>query len=190
MNNNAVNAAEMPRYQSHKKVWALKIAAIEIDEDKSATIAPADHGYAAFTTMPGWADRWKGSEEDLGYYVVYADGYSSWSPTKAFEEGYTPAKAHIEGESNSGQRGIGWAIKQMHNGAKVARAGWNGKGMFLILVPGSTFKVNRPPLLGVFSEGTEVQYHPHVDLKNADGVIVPWNASQGDLLATDWQLVS
>jgi Protein of unknown function (DUF2829) len=86
-------------------------------------------------------------------------------------------------------RGIGWAVKQLRNGAKVARAGWNGKGMFLILVQGSTFTVKWPPLLGVFPEGTEIQYHAHVDLKNADGKIVPWNASQGDLLAHDWVVV-
>ncbi|XUM21050.1 DUF7681 family protein [Bradyrhizobium oligotrophicum S58] len=80
---------EMPRYQSHKQVWALKIAAIEIHQDKSATIAPVDAGYVSFTTKPGWAERWSGSEEDLGYFVQYQDGFASWSPTKAFEEGYT-----------------------------------------------------------------------------------------------------
>ena len=79
---------EMPRYQCHKQVWALKIAAIEINGDGSATIAPSDEGFAPFTTSSGWAERWKGSEADLGYYVVYDDGYSSWSPAKAFEEGY------------------------------------------------------------------------------------------------------
>ena len=39
-------STEMPRYQSHKKVWALKIAAIEFNEDGGAKIAPADKGYA------------------------------------------------------------------------------------------------------------------------------------------------
>lgn len=79
----------MPRYKCHKEVWALKIAAIEIREDKSATIAPTDHRYAPFATKPGWAERWKGGEGDCGYYVVYDDGYASWSPAKAFEEGYS-----------------------------------------------------------------------------------------------------
>lgn len=80
---------EMPKYRSHKEVWALGIAAVEIHADKSATIAPSDENYAPFRTTAGWGDRFKGSEEDLGYYVVYSDGYTSWSPTKAFEEGYT-----------------------------------------------------------------------------------------------------
>lgn len=85
----AGNAAEMPQYLCHKRVWALKIAAIEIRVDKSAMIAPSDYRYAPFTTKPGWAEHWNGSEGDCGYYVVYDDGYASWSPTKAFEEGYT-----------------------------------------------------------------------------------------------------
>ena len=85
--------------------------------------------------------------------------------------------------------GIGWAVKEMQGGARVRRAGWNGKGMFLFLVPGSTFKVNRPPLLGIYPEGTTVEYHAHVDMKTADGQIVPWLCSQTDLLATDWELV-
>lgn len=80
---------QMPLYQSHKKVWALKIAAIEIHEDRSATIAPADDGFAPLKTRVGWADRFEGSEDDRGYYVQYEDGFTSWSPSKAFEEGYT-----------------------------------------------------------------------------------------------------
>ena len=84
---------------------------------------------------------------------------------------------------------FGDAIGLMKNGFKVARIGWNGKGMFLFLVPGSTFKVNRPPLLGIYPEGTEINYCPHIDMKTADGKIVPWLASQTDVLAEDWVIV-
>lgn len=87
-------SAEMPRYRSHKEVWALKIAALEIHEDKSATIAPKDSGYAPFRTAQKWAERFTGSEDDTGYYVVYADGFASWSPAKAFEDGYTRIAGH------------------------------------------------------------------------------------------------
>lgn len=87
-------------------------------------------------------------------------------------------------------QGIGWAIKQMQNGSRVARAGWNGKGMFLFLVPGSTFKVNRAPLLGIYPEGTEINYQPHVDMKTAQDTVVPWLASQSDLLANDWEIAA
>lgn len=75
-------------------------------------------------------------------------------------------------------------------GRKAARAGWNGKGMFVFLVPGSTFLVNRPPLLGIYPEGTEINYRSHVDMKAADGTVVPWVASQTDVLAEDWELVA
>lgn len=84
---------------------------------------------------------------------------------------------------------FGDAINEMKNGNKVARSGWNGKGMFLFLVSGSTFKVNRAPLLGIYPEGTEINYQPHIDMKTADGTIVPWLASQSDMLAEDWSIV-
>ena len=74
-------------------------------------------------------------------------------------------------------------------GVKAKRAGWNGKGMFIFLVPGSNFVVNRAPLLGIYPEGTEIKYHPHVDMKTAEGTVVPWICSQTDMLADDWQLV-
>ena len=85
---------------------------------------------------------------------------------------------------------FGEALHLIKEGRKAARKGWNGKGMFIFLVPGSTFKVNRPPLLGIYPEGTEIKYHAHIDMKTADGQVVPWLASQTDVLAEDWQLVS
>lgn len=83
---------------------------------------------------------------------------------------------------------FGAALQHLQTGGRVSRLGWNGKGMFLFLVPGSTFLVNRPPLLGIYPEGTEINYQPHIDMKTADGRVVPWVASQSDLLASDWVL--
>lgn len=82
------------------------------------------------------------------------------------------------------------ALHVLKQGGKVQREGWNGKGMFIFLVPGSRFIVNRPPLLGIYPEGTQINYHPHVDMKTADGQIVPWLCSQTDMLADDWQIVT
>ena len=84
---------------------------------------------------------------------------------------------------------FGSALQALKNGQKVAREGWNGKGMFLFLVPGSVFKVNRAPLLGIYPEGTEITYRPHIDMRTVDGEIVPWVASQTDVLAEDWCVV-
>lgn len=81
------------------------------------------------------------------------------------------------------------ALADVKRGRKVARAGWNGKDMFIFLVPGSTFQVNRPPLLGIYPEGTTITYHAHVDMKTAQGTVVPWLCSQTDLLADDWMLL-
>lgn len=90
----------------------------------------------------------------------------------------------------SQQFNFGQALELIKEGKKVARSGWNGKQMFVFLVPGSKFKVTRAPLLGIYPEGTEINYHAHVDMKTADGQIVPWQCSQSDLLANDWSEVN
>lgn len=84
---------------------------------------------------------------------------------------------------------FGTALIALKGGKKVSRAGWNGKDMFLFLVPGSTFEVNRPPLLGIYPEGTRIDYHAHIDMKTAQGYVVPWLASQADILSDDWQIL-
>ena len=81
------------------------------------------------------------------------------------------------------------ALDEIKAGKKVSRSGWNGKNMFVFLVPGSRFIVNRPPLLGIYPEGTEIDYRAHVDMRTVTGEIVPWVASQTDLLADDWGVV-
>jgi len=83
----------MPRYQCHKKVWALKIAEIHDptvpgnESDGTRIIVPADAGYAPFQVDREYVH--KHNPQVGGYYVVYDDGYKSWSPSQAFEEGYT-----------------------------------------------------------------------------------------------------
>lgn len=78
-------------------------------------------------------------------------------------------------------------VRGLKVGRRYERAGWNGKGMFIFLVPGSVFKVNREPLLSILGEGKEVEYHAHIDMKTAQGYVIPWLASQADVLAEDWQ---
>lgn len=74
-----------------------------------------------------------------------------------------------EGES------IGWAVKQMWNGSKVCRSGWNGKNMYLMLqVPDANSKMTLP----------------YVYMKTAQGDLVPWLCSQTDLLAIDWMIAN
>jgi hypothetical protein len=80
------------------------------------------------------------------------------------------------------------ALKGVKNGHCVTRKGWNSKEMYIFLVNGSRFLVTREPLLSIIGEGTEVSYHGHIDMKTADGQIVPWVASQVDILANDWEI--
>jgi hypothetical protein len=78
------------------------------------------------------------------------------------------------------------ALLFMRDGSRVTRAGWNAKGMFIYIVPGSEFHVNRRPLNEAYPVGTGLSYHAHIDQKTAQGDIVPWVATQTDLLADDW----
>lgn len=143
----------------------------------------------AYNQLRGWEVPADENPEDEGYLVSYIDGgqrnhpdfdgYISWSPKDVFERAYR----QVSGMT------FGLAVEALKKGMKVARAGWNGKGMFLFLVPGSTFKVNRPPLMGIYPEGTEINYCPHIDMKTADDKVVPWLASQTDVLAEDWIVV-
>tara|TARA_R110000787_G_scaffold196152_3_gene307425 strand:- start:2605 stop:3000 length:396 start_codon:yes stop_codon:yes gene_type:complete len=84
---------------------------------------------------------------------------------------------------------FGWAFQCLKDGQLVQRRSWNCKDMFIFKVPGSTFIVNQAPLLGIFPEGTEINYRTRYDMKTADGDIIPWVVSQSDLDATDWQMI-
>lgn len=85
--------------------------------------------------------------------------------------------------------GFGVVLDALEEGKRATCTRWNGKGMFIFLVNGSEFEVNRPPLLGIFPEGTKIKYKAHIDIKTATGEIVPWAASQGDLLGKDWVIL-
>ena len=86
-----VGTSEMPRYLCHKEVWALKISRIHADEldlaTGGATITPAEAGYAPFKVGATYLAKHR--PKTGGYYVVYKDGYASFSPARAFEDGYT-----------------------------------------------------------------------------------------------------
>lgn len=78
---------EMPKYECHKKVWALKIAGIIGDQHGGVYFQPAEEGYDKVPMSPEYVVKHK--PEVGGYYVVYEDGYKSFSPAGAFESGYT-----------------------------------------------------------------------------------------------------
>ncbi len=68
---------------------------------------------------------------------------------------------------------FGWAIRKIKEGYKVYRSGWNGKGMWLHLqVPDSGSKMGLP----------------YIYINTVNGELVPWIASQNDLLSEDWYI--
>lgn len=128
---------------------------------------------------------------DEGMLVEYVDGgkpnddrhtgYISWSPLDMFENAYRPIDKLTFGE----------AIEAMRQGHKVARSGWNGKGMFLYLVQAGRYPPTTPAGHEIAAEQADglVPYVPYIAMKTVQGDVVPWLASQTDVLAEDWSLV-
>lgn len=130
----------------------------------------------------GWTlpDDEDGSDE--GYLVEYADGgqtnhpdhegYISWSPAGVFDKSYTTA---------DGAMSFSRALHAVKAGVRIARVGWNGKGMYLFYVEN----------WACITETKDEDYPrlPFIAIKTADDHIVPWPASQTDILADDWCVV-
>lgn len=87
--NETAPAAEMPRYKSHKEVHALKIRWVETPDGSigERILHFTDEGFAPKAVSRQYSD--KHDPRSGGYYVVYEDGYESWSPGDVFEAGYT-----------------------------------------------------------------------------------------------------
>ncbi len=87
------------------------------------------------------------------------------------------------------------ALDLIKKGKKLTRTNWNGnklgkgKPMFVYLVDGSQFVVNRAPLNVIYPEGTVIKYRPHIDLCAADGTCGVWSISNLDALSDDWEVV-
>lgn len=97
-----------------------------------------------------------------------------------------------------GELDIGWAIRMMKAGHKLRRAGWNGKGMFIVFMSGMQLppyntqgtdrKVNDRTAKWI-GEDTPLDSLPYIAMFTADKKWLPgWLCSQTDLLATDWEL--
>ena len=78
---------------------------------------------------------------------------------------------------------IGYAVQAMREGARVRRVGWNGKGMWVFLLP-------ELPAGKSGEKDTSRPWPEFVAMKTAQGTVVPWVCSQSDLLADDWEIVS
>ena len=126
----------------------------------------------------GWDIPENENPEDNGYLVEYSDGYQSWSPEKQFKDAYRECDNMT----------FGLAIEAMKHGLKVARSGWNGKGMFLFLAKDIEFTTKAD--LSCVSELKGELTLPSVVMKTADNhFCIGWLASQTDMFAEDWNIV-
>ena len=116
--------------------------------------------------------RNSGTVDKDGYVVQYEDGYVSWSPKEAFENAYRQCDNMT----------FGLALEALKKGFKVARKGWNGKGIYIELqVPDEHSKMTLPYIY-IVTNGLVT------DNPDAPKGVVPWLGSQTDLLAEDWYI--
>jgi hypothetical protein len=145
----------------------------------------------AYNDFRGWTVPADENGADEGYLVEYVDGgkgntdhyagYVSWSPADVFDRAYRPCDGMTFGQ----------AIEALKAGKRVARAGWNGKGMFLYYVPAASYPAQRNTfgtMVGVFPDDM-VPYCAYIAMKTAQDNVVPWLASQTDMLSEDWEIV-
>ncbi|MEN2432191.1 DUF2829 domain-containing protein [Comamonas sp. F1-6] len=84
---------------------------------------------------------------------------------------------------------FGDAIKELKLGKRLQRTGWNGKGLFVYLVPAASYPAQTGAAKAHFGEGAMVPYNPYFAIKNVDETVSTWVPSVNDCLAEDWQVV-
>lgn len=115
----------------------------------------------AYNEKRGWKVPSNENPNDEGYYLKRDDGYLTWCTKEQFKSDFRP----IEGMT------FGMAVEALKRGKRVARKGWNGKGMWIELqVPDAHSKMQMP----------------YVYIKNAQDKKVPWVPCQADILGEDW----
>jgi hypothetical protein len=155
---------------------------------------------AEYNAFRGWTVPADENPADAGYLVEYLDGgkgntdhyagYVSWSPAEVFDRAYRPCSAMTFGQ----------AIEALKAGQKVARAGWNGKGMWLSLSgPLEGRVINADDFWSENNRQWARQFGgamvlPSITMKtvNAHGreaILMGWLASQTDMLSEDWEIV-
>ena len=117
---------------------------------------------------------------DKGFYVDYDNGYYGiWMPDEVFQEYYRSIYRLTFGE----------AIEALKAGQKLARTGWNGKGMFVYYVPAAHYPAQTGVAKAYFGEDTKVHYNAYIAIKNTNESVSTWIASINDILAEDWAIV-
>jgi hypothetical protein len=147
------------------------------------------HRYIGTKEIMAWPTEKDGKP---GYSVKYADGYISWSPASAFEPAYRRA------EGGDQRLTFGDALHFLKLGRRVARAGWNGKGMWLAYTPGSHIgrECVKPghalsQVAVDLPERDLFRIEAHIDMRTSDGsLMVGWTPNTLDVLAEDWMVIA
>ena len=79
---------------------------------------------------------------------------------------------------------FGEALHLLKEGKKLAREGWNGKGMFIVFVPSKVINLNEK--FKELFDKDKVEFNQHFVIKNVDGAVSTWVPSVNDCLAEDW----
>ncbi|WP_284262483.1 DUF2829 domain-containing protein [Roseicyclus amphidinii] len=146
----------------------------------------------------GWTLPSDQDGSDPGFLVEYLDGGPSNHPSHAGYVSWSPESVFVNAYQPTSKMSFGHALMALKMGACVARAGWNGKGMWIKLTPGSAFEARHAKCghaaaaraIELDDPEAEIELAPHIDMRAADGtIIVGWLASQTDLLAEDWCVV-
>ena len=95
----------------------------------------------------------------------------------------------IEQEIQTSGLAFGLAIEALKLGKRVARAGWNGKGMFVYRVPANSYPAQTDAAKSYFGEGAMVPYNAYYAIKNVDETVSTWVPSINDCEAEDWCIV-
>lgn len=87
------------------------------------------------------------------------------------------------------QSSFGGALAALSSGQKVCRSGWNGKGMWLGLIPGDQWGLGSGQNAYDYGAAGPGKLLPWIGMRTAQGDFVPWLASQTDILANDWEIL-
>lgn len=144
---------------------------------------------AEYNAYRGWELPDDEDGADAGYLVEYMDGgkpnvtghdgYVSWSPKAQADAAYRETIGMP----------FGMAVEALKKGARVARAGWNGKGMFVYMVPAASYPALTQVAKEHFGADGMVPYNSYMAIKNVDGTVSTWAPSGSDALADDWAVI-
>lgn len=84
---------------------------------------------------------------------------------------------------------FGMALDALKGGACIAREGWNGKGMFVYMVPANAYPAQTGAAKAHFGENAMVRYNAYMAIKNPNETVSMWAPSGSDALAEDWMIV-